>query len=114
MEHRDVFLLESIIEYCDKTASYLKESGTTKDSFLDNPYIQDTCAFYCLQIGELASSLSDKFINSHKEIEWRNIVNLRNIIAHDYGKIDSSLLWNIIEQNIPELKDFCSKTIGME
>ena len=114
MEHRDVFLLESIVEYCDKAASYLRDNHITKQSFLENSYFQDTCAFYCLQIGELASSLSDTFIDDHKEIKWRNIVNLRNIIAHDYGKVDSGLLWDIIERNIPELRDFCAKVIGIE
>lgn len=111
MEHKDVFLLETILEHCDKISSYLHDNNVSKEVFLSNPYFQDTCAFYCLQIGENANSLSEQFVQSHPEIEWRNIINLRHIIAHEYGAIDTSLLWDILYKNIPELREFCIKTI---
>ena len=111
MEHKDVFLLETILEYCDKVSSYFHDNNISKESFLSNPYYQDTCAFYCLQIGENANDLSEQFIRSHPEIEWRNIISLRHIIAHEYGSIDPSLLWNILNKNIPELREFCVNVI---
>ena len=107
MEHKDTFLLETIIEYCNKLSSYFRDNSITKESFLSNPYYQDTCAFYCLQIGEVANDLSTQFVSAHPQIEWRNIINLRNIIAHEYGNIDSNLLWDIINTDIPELQKFC-------
>ena len=112
MEHKDTFLLETIVEYCDKINSYLKDNKITQKSFLENPYYQDTCAFYCLQIGENANDLSDSFILHHPEIEWRKIINLRHLIAHEYGSIDSALLWHILNDNIPSLHDYCAKIIG--
>lgn len=114
MEHKDAFLLESIINYCDKLSDYLTVNKIDKAGFLNNPYHQDICAFYCLQIGENANSLSDKFIASHREIEWRNIIGLRNIIAHEYGSIDATMLWEIITDNIPELHDFCVELIKQD
>ncbi|MBR2600996.1 DUF86 domain-containing protein [Candidatus Saccharibacteria bacterium] len=82
------------------------------DAFFADPYHQDTCSFYRLQIGENANSLSDKFVESHPEIEWRKIVGLRNIIAHEYGSVDNSLLWKIITENIPRLSESCKKILG--
>ena len=111
MEHKDVFLIETIIDYCNKTASYLKDNSITEESFLDNPYFQDTCAFYCLQIGENANDLSEQFITTHKDIEWRKIIGLRHVIAHEYGSIDPDLLWGIVTKNIPELCNYCNKLI---
>lgn len=32
------------------------------------------------------------------------IIGLRNIIAHAYDSVDNFLLWNIINQHIPDLK----------
>lgn len=112
MEHRDVFILETIIEYCDKISAYLRENNVSEQDFYNNGYHQDICAFYCLQIGENAGSLSGKFLSSHPEIEWRKIISLRNIIAHEYGSIDPKMLWDILHKNISELCDFCLKTIG--
>ena len=113
MEHKDVFLIETIIGYCKKIDSYLSDNNISRDEFFSNPYFQDTCAFYCLQIGENANNLSDLFIEQHPEIEWRKVIALRNIIAHEYGAIDLSLLWDIINKNIPELREFCKKLIGV-
>lgn len=112
MEHKDVFILENIVSYCEKLLSYLRDKEIDEDVFMSDPYHQDTCAFYCLQIGENANSLSEAFIESHPEMEWRKIVGLRNIIAHEYGAIDLDILWKIITENIPRLYASCEKLIG--
>lgn len=112
MEHRDVFILEGIIEYCDKIQNILEEIGYDKDTFLSSDKNQDLCAFYCLQIGESANSLSDSFIEQHHEIDWRGIIGLRHNIAHEYGTIDAGILWDILKNEIPVLKDFCVNQIS--
>lgn len=111
MQHKDAFLLDIVVEYCDKMSRYLREKQVDFDAFLENPYHQDICSFYCLQIGEMANDLSQDFIESHHEIEWRKIINMRNMIAHEYGAIDAKILWGIILKSIPELRDFCAKQI---
>lgn len=108
MGHRNAFLLETIVEYCDKIAGYLRAYSVDRNAFLENPYYQDTCAFYCLQIGEYAGDLSEVFRASHNEINWRAIINLRNIIAHAYGTIDAKILWDILDKEIKPLRDFCA------
>lgn len=114
MQHKDVFLLETIIEYCEKLSSLLKDKEINNiDDFLKDTYSQDTCAFYCLQIGETANSLSEQFTTTHIEIEWRNIIGLRNQIAHEYGSIDSKILWTVVDKNIPELYEYCKKVVEL-
>jgi len=34
---------------------------------------------------------------------WRGAISFRNIIAHGYDHIDDDLVWNIIEDDLPEL-----------
>ena len=111
MEHRDVFILESIIEYCDRATDAVQ--GVEKEAFLEPSKEQDLCAFYCLQIGENANSLSEQFKNSHPEIDWRGIIGLRHNIAHEYGNIDPVILWNIVQKEIPALKVFCTKIMNV-
>ena len=112
MESRDVFTLEAIIEFCDKITKYLDELAVSRENFLDVPRHQDLCAFYCLQIGEYANTLSDNFINSHPEIAWHRIVAFRNNIAHEYGSIDPEILYDSIIKDIPVLREFCVKAIS--
>lgn len=42
---------------------------------------------------------------------WIQIKALRNLVAHNYGKIDDESLWETITGDIPKLKDYCSNII---
>ncbi|MDQ7095481.1 DUF86 domain-containing protein [Desulfosporosinus sp. PR] len=36
---------------------------------------------------------------------------MRNVVVHNYGKIDDKSLWETITSDIPKLKDYCSGII---
>ena len=57
-----------------------------------------------LQIGELTTRLTEDFKNQHSEIAWNQIKALRNIHAHEYEKVDFNYMWQILTEDIPELK----------
>ena len=42
----------------------------------------------------------------------KNIIGLRNIIAHAYDSVESEMLWGIIQKNIPVLADEIRKIKG--
>ena len=112
MESRDVFILEEIISYCDKIESALSKHGWSRAEFDNDLDFQEACAFRAIQIGELVNSLSEVFKEGHPEIEWRNIVAFRNIVTHDYGKIDIDKMWDTLNEDIPKLREFCAGVIG--
>ena len=64
-----------------------------------------------MQIGELTGRLSEEFKNENKEIPWRAIRGMRNVVAHEYGNIDVETVWETAEDGIQELKEFCRKKI---
>lgn len=74
-------------------------------------YYRAMLAFFVQQIGETASKLTIEFRESHPAIEWRAIVGFRNRIVHDYGKILPDILWDAVENDIPELRKYCAKII---
>ncbi len=114
MEHRDVFFLQSIIEYCDRIFDAINKFSIDETKFYDDEHIQDMLAFSIIQIGENAAQLSSKFVETHKDIEWRKIVGFRNTIVHDYGDFVPEILWEAIKNNVPELRAYCAKIIGMD
>ena len=72
-------------------------------------YIADTKTVHAVQhnfmiIGEAAGRVPEDYKQSHPDINWRQIKNFRNIIVHDYFGIDSSIVWEIIQISLPELK----------
>jgi uncharacterized protein with HEPN domain len=54
-------------------------------------------------LGEAARRTSPNFKNVHPEIPWRQIVGLRNVLAHEYGDIQHHRLWQVATQSIPSL-----------
>lgn len=54
-------------------------------------------------IGEAARRVSDAFRKTHPRIPWKEMIGLRNILAHDYGRIDHDKLYTTAVREIPKL-----------
>lgn len=55
-------------------------------------------------IGEAISNLSDEVKNRVPTIEWRSIKDFRNFIVHEYFGIDSRIVWDAVQLELPLLK----------
>ena len=61
----------------------------------------------CLEIiGEAVRQLPEDFKQKYSYIEWRKIVDLRNILIHEYFGIEPEIIWDIVKNKIPTLKTF--------
>ena len=64
--------------------------------------------FACIKqmeiIGEASNHISCELKSKFTDVAWAQIVGMRNIFAPEYFGIDSSLVWEIIKKDIPELK----------
>jgi uncharacterized protein with HEPN domain len=54
-------------------------------------------------IGECARRVSSATQERHKAIPWRNIIGMRNIIIHEYGRVDIDELWRTVQRDMPPL-----------
>ena len=64
-------------------------------------------------IGEAASRISDTFKLSYPDVEWRIIKDFRNFIIHEYFGIDNHIVWDIIENRLPELEEEIKKILEL-
>ena len=55
-------------------------------------------------IGEAARMLSTPFEETHTAVNWRMIANMRNFLVHEYFRVDSEVVWEVIHTEIVELK----------
>jgi uncharacterized protein with HEPN domain len=56
-------------------------------------------------LGEETRKLSNTFREKHPEIPWRQMVGLRNILAHRYYAVDHQRLWNMMHDELPRILD---------
>ena len=60
-------------------------------------------------IGQAAKSLSEEFKKNNKQIPWRDVAGLRDKIIHHYFDVDYQTIWDIVQKNLPELKEVLIK-----
>ena len=78
-------------------------SGTTPKSFLGDR-VRVLALERCMElIGEAARRVSDPFRRKHPQIPWKEMIGLRNILAHEYGRIDHDKLYATAVKDIPPL-----------
>ena len=108
MTIEDEILLEIIMGYCDNISSAVERFSIDGDTVANDPDMRALLAFFAQQIGETSRKLSEQFKADYPEINWRSINGMRNRIVHAYGKVDPRILWDTIQSDIPELRDFCA------
>lgn len=66
------------------------------DAFLSDRDEQALAAFRLAIIGENANKLSAGIRARHPGIPWSDMVAFRNIVSHEYHRIDASLVWEAL------------------
>ncbi len=109
---RDMQILEKIVKYCEEIEFAHNEYHRSYAVFCSNSTYRNAVALCLMQIGELTNKLSDEFKAAHSEIPWRAIRGMRNIVAHEYGKIDEETVWETAENGTKELQEFCQRELN--
>lgn len=100
---RNETVISKMLMYVKKVSAYIE--GMDYDTFIKNEVLVEACVFNLSQLGEIANKADEEFQNAHKEIPWRQVYGLRNKIVHDYEGVNLKLVWEIISDDLPELKE---------
>lgn len=71
------------------------------ESYSENRLVQRAVERNFEILGEAARRLSENFRTTHSDIDWRRIIGLRNILAHQYELIRQEILWEIVITLLP-------------
>lgn len=80
--------------------------GLAKDDFLTDKRTQQAVIMSLIIIGEAATKVMDgydEFTQAHPEVPWRSMRNMRNRMAHGYFDINLDVVWETVQEWLPEL-----------
>lgn len=83
----------------------------TRDDLINDDYFAHAVRSAIEVIGEAAGNVPDRIRTENPDIPWREMAALRNRIIHGYFRIDYSIVWNVIVQDLPEIEPKISALI---
>ena len=106
---RNEVIVRKMAGYVSKVLGYCK--GCNYDSFVADSKLVEACVFNLSQLGELCRIADEDYKAAHPELPWHEMYGLRNRIVHDYEGVNLRLVWEIISEDLPELRNTLSRLI---
>ena len=94
--------VKDILESIKRVELYVGDMS--KDDFRQNDAMQDAAVRRIEIIGEAAKNIAADFKKEHKEIPWKDICGMRDVLTHDYFGLDFDRIWQTIKKDLPPLK----------
>jgi uncharacterized protein with HEPN domain len=104
MPPRDwTFRIQDILDSIGKIQRYV--TGVDFETFENDEEIMDAVVHNLTVIGEAANHIPSDITDSHLEIPWRQMIDLRNFSVHAYWNLRPSVIWDTIQNDLPPLID---------
>ena len=99
---KDIIRLEHIVQAIERIKRY-----TLGKRFDD--LVKDDMMYYAVVknieiIGEAANLLTNEFKSEHPDTQWKLITGMRNYIVHEYFQVDNTVIWDVIQNDLPYLE----------
>jgi len=101
--------LEHIREAIESIEEYLE--GVSYDQFAYSKMMVDAVVRELEIIGEASNNLSDQFRKQHSDVLWRRMKDMRNFLIHEYFGVNTKVVWDTCNDDLPQLKSFVEKML---
>jgi uncharacterized protein with HEPN domain len=89
----------------------LYTSNIVLKAFLENSMMRFACVKQIEIIGEAANMISPETKAIFTDLEWKQIIGIRHILVHEYFGVDFDLIWQVIINDLPLLKEKILKVL---
>lgn len=95
--------IEDILECIGKIEKYTEDMSF--DEFGKDSKTVDAVVRNLEVIGEASKNVPDEVKKQYQKIYWEGMIGLRNRIVHEYFGVDLKIVWHIIKEELPALKE---------
>ena len=106
MEKDRIYVLH-ILDEIDAIEQFV--AGTSFEEFVADLKTSKAVERSLEIVGEAAKNLSEEFCRNEHGIPWRDIAGIRDKIIHHYFDVDHSIVWDVIQNDLPKLKTVLEK-----
>ncbi len=100
---KDSGRLEHILSAIAKVQEYTQ--GVDYEQLINDSMRLHATVYNIQIIGEAAYKITNEFKDAHPDTPWRVIEKMRHILVHDYFAVDHEVVWEVITDDIPVLKE---------
>ena len=101
--------LHHIVDAIDAIEAYTE--GMTENEFFSNSMAHDAVIRQLEIIGEAANNIPDVYQEKHAKIPWGKMIGIRNKIIHEYFNVNFAVIWDTVQDDLPQLKKSIKKII---
>ena len=98
---RDESYLVDMLVSARAILEYVGEMGEAE--FEQNEMTKDAVLRRMEILGEAAKRVSDEFKSLHPEIDWSGPARMRDVLIHQYRRVDLGEVWRAVAEDIPAL-----------
>ncbi len=103
MSERDwILYIEDIYECTERVITYAE--NLSYEDFIQEHMVVDAVIRNLEVIGEAAKKVPQHVKKNYDYIQWRKVAGFRDILIHEYFRIDYEILWDIVKNKIPQLR----------
>lgn len=103
------FRVRHILEAIQRVESYTQDMEFS--GFSQNPLVIDAVIRNLQLIGEASRLVPEEIQTKYPHVPWQLMRGMRNVLVHDYERIDPAILWQTVRSNLPPLRDQLLKIV---
>ena len=108
-QSRDIERLRHIVDSIAHIEDFLH--GKNLEQMKGDVMCYHAVVYNIMIIGEAANMLTKEFRESHADIPWRQIIDMRNVLVHGYYNTSPLFIWETYTNDLPFLKTQVEKYI---
>ena len=101
--NRDILKVKDVLHAISLIQSFIEKE--TLPSFVQSDLLQSAVIRQFEIIGEAGSKISRTVQNAFPNVPWSSIKAFRNLLIHEYFKVDAAEVWTTIQNDLPGLRE---------